>query len=90
MTNAGAPIEAVQVAAAPAVRPAPGGGPGTLTLVDSRTGKRYEIPILEGGVGKKPMPPSLSHCQHQLPFKTKSARGAAFLATHPPTTHPGS
>ena len=44
----------------------------------------------EGGVGKKPLPPSLSHCQHQLPFKTKSARGAAFLATHPPTTHPGS
>ena len=49
--NLGAPIEAVQVAASPAaVRPAAGGGPGSLTLVDSRSGKRYEIPILEGGV----------------------------------------
>ena len=33
-----------------ATRPIAGGGPGTLTLVDSRTGKRYEVPIREGGV----------------------------------------
>ena len=26
-------------------RPAPGGGPGTLTVTDSRTGRTYEIPI---------------------------------------------
>jgi citrate synthase len=30
-------------------RPAPGGGPGVLSVVDSRTGKRYEIPISEHG-----------------------------------------
>lgn len=36
--------------AATATRPIAGGGPGTLTLVDSRTGKRYEVPIREGGV----------------------------------------
>lgn len=33
-----------------AVRPAPGGGPGTLTCVDSRTGKKYELPITEHGL----------------------------------------
>lgn len=31
------------------VRLAPGGGPGTLTVVDNRTGKKYEVPIKEGG-----------------------------------------
>jgi citrate synthase len=36
--------------AASTARPVPGGGPGTLTLVDSRTGKRYDVPIREGGV----------------------------------------
>ena len=36
----------------PLRRPTPGGGPGTLTLVDSRTGKRYDVPIREGGVIK--------------------------------------
>lgn len=30
-------------------RPAPGGGPGTLTVTDSRTGKKYELPISEHG-----------------------------------------
>ena len=26
-------------------RPAPGGGPGTLTVVDNRTGKKYELKV---------------------------------------------
>lgn len=30
-------------------RPTPGGGPGTLSIVDSRTGRRYEIPISAHG-----------------------------------------
>ena len=33
-------------------RPAPGGGPGTLTVTDSRTGKKYEIPISDHGTIK--------------------------------------
>eukprot|EP00899_Mesostigma_viride_P020720 jgi/Mesvir1/2864/Mv13948-RA.2 len=33
-------------------RPAPGGGKGTLTVRDNRTGKTYEIPINEGGTIK--------------------------------------
>lgn len=54
-TTIGTPIEPINVAStssssSTSVRPTPGGGPGSLTLVDSRTGKRYEIPILEGGV----------------------------------------
>ena len=35
--------------AASRVRLAPGGGPGTLTVVDNRTGKKYEIPVQDGG-----------------------------------------
>ncbi|GBF91260.1 citrate synthase [Raphidocelis subcapitata] len=31
------------------VRPAPGGGRGTLTVVDNRSGKKYTIEITEGG-----------------------------------------
>jgi citrate synthase len=27
------------------VRPAPGGGPGTLTVLDNRTGKRYTVSV---------------------------------------------
>ena len=34
--------------AASAERPAPGGGPGSLTVVDNRTGKKYEIKVLGG------------------------------------------
>uniref|UniRef100_A0A7S0VEM7 Citrate synthase n=1 Tax=Polytomella parva TaxID=51329 RepID=A0A7S0VEM7_9CHLO len=30
-------------------RPAPGGGPGSLTLTDNRTGKKYELEISVGG-----------------------------------------
>ena len=30
-------------------RPSPGGGPGSLTVIDNRTGKRYHIPIELGG-----------------------------------------
>lgn len=26
-------------------RPAPGGGPGTLTIVDNRTGKKYDVKV---------------------------------------------
>jgi len=33
----------------PRVRLAPGGGPGSLTVVDNRTGSRYEVPVREGG-----------------------------------------
>lgn len=35
-----------------AVRPAPGGGPGTLTVVDNRTGKKYELAVDEHGTVK--------------------------------------
>lgn len=31
------------------VRPAPGGGKGTLTVIDHRTGKKYTIEVTEGG-----------------------------------------
>lgn len=31
------------------IRPAPGGGPGTLTIVDNRTGKKYEVQVNEDG-----------------------------------------
>ena len=30
-------------------RPLPGGGPGTITIVDNRTGKKYDLKISEGG-----------------------------------------
>jgi len=30
-------------------RPTPGGGPGSLSVVDNRTGKKYELPIEPGG-----------------------------------------
>lgn len=33
-------------------RPKPGGGPGSLTVIDNRTGKRYEIGISEHGLIK--------------------------------------
>lgn len=36
----------------PKERPAPGGGPGTLTVVDNRTGKKYDIPISDHGTIK--------------------------------------
>ena len=36
----------------PKERPAPGGGPGTLSVVDNRTGKKYEIPISDHGTIK--------------------------------------
>jgi len=31
------------------VRPAPGGGKGTLTILDNRTGKKYTVEVSEGG-----------------------------------------
>mmetsp|Transcript_34874 Transcript_34874/g.85401 ORF Transcript_34874/g.85401 Transcript_34874/m.85401 type:complete len:588 (+) Transcript_34874:255-2018(+) len=31
------------------IRPEPGGGPGKLTILDHRTGKKYEVPVHEGG-----------------------------------------
>lgn len=34
------------------VPPAPGGGPGLLSLVDNRTGKKYEFEISDGGTLK--------------------------------------
>lgn len=33
-------------------RPAPGGGPGTLSVTDNRTGKKYEIEISDHGTIK--------------------------------------
>lgn len=36
----------------PYCRPAPGGGLGSLTVIDNRTGKRYELPISEHGTIK--------------------------------------
>lgn len=33
-------------------RPAPGGGPGSLSVLDNRTGKKYEIPISDHGTIK--------------------------------------
>lgn len=36
----------------PKERPAPGGGPGTLSVTDSRTGKKYEIEISDHGLIK--------------------------------------
>ncbi len=36
----------------PKERPAPGGGPGTLSVTDNRTGKKYEIPISDHGTIK--------------------------------------
>ena len=36
----------------PLRRPTPGGGPGTLTVVDNRTGKRYEMSIDDHGTIK--------------------------------------
>ena len=36
-------------AAASTQRPSPGGGPGSLTVVDNRTKKKYQIPIQPGG-----------------------------------------
>lgn len=38
-----------QLTKADTQRPAPGGGPGTLKVTDSRTGKTYEIPISKQG-----------------------------------------
>ena len=34
------------------LRQAPGGGPGTVTLVDNRTGKKYELKVSEDGTIK--------------------------------------
>lgn len=36
----------------PKERPAPGGGPGSLSVLDNRTGKKYEIPISDHGTVK--------------------------------------
>ena len=36
----------------PKERPAPGGGPGSLSVLDNRTGKKYEIPISDHGTIK--------------------------------------
>ena len=33
-------------------RPTPGGGPGTLTVVDNRTGKSYQVAISDHGTIK--------------------------------------
>lgn len=33
-------------------RPAPGGGPGTLSIIDNRTGKKYDVEISEHGTVK--------------------------------------
>ena len=33
-------------------RPTPGGGAGTLSVVDNRTGRRYEIPVDDHGLIK--------------------------------------
>lgn len=41
--------DASQGAPDPRVRLTPGGGPGSLTVIDNRTGSRYEIPVREGG-----------------------------------------
>jgi len=30
-------------------RPSPGGGAGTITITDNRTGKKYDLKISEGG-----------------------------------------
>lgn len=38
-----------QLVKADATRPKPGGGAGTLSVTDSRTGKKYEIAITESG-----------------------------------------
>ena len=45
----GAAAAASKGAPDPRVRLAPGGGPGSLTVVDNRTGSRYEVPVREGG-----------------------------------------
>lgn len=51
-------IESVEVQAHPtlaqesAVRPTPGGGAGTLTVIDNRTGKKYEISVSDHGTIK--------------------------------------
>ena len=37
-------------------RPTPGGGPGSLTVLDNRTGKKYEVPIHEVGPPLLPFP----------------------------------
>ncbi len=42
--RAGLALHTVSAAQA-AVRPKPGGGAGTLTVVDNRTGKKYEIKV---------------------------------------------
>lgn len=34
------------------VRPAPGGGPGTLTVLDNRTGKKYTVRVFVHGRGR--------------------------------------
>ena len=38
-------LELQQTKSAGAQRPAPGGGAGSLTVVDNRTGKKYEIKV---------------------------------------------
>ncbi|XP_024528054.1 citrate synthase 3, peroxisomal [Selaginella moellendorffii] len=45
----GSGIEASIVSAASGSRPAAGGGSGSLTVVDNRTGKKYEFAISDGG-----------------------------------------
>ena len=47
-------LEAFTVSASPMLETAPkfSGGAGTLTVVDNRTGKKYEVAISEGGTVK--------------------------------------
>ncbi|KAG0598229.1 hypothetical protein M758_12G056100 [Ceratodon purpureus] len=54
-SSSGSPmLEAFTVSATPMLESAPkfSGGAGTLTIVDNRTGKKYEVPISEGGTVK--------------------------------------
>jgi citrate synthase len=34
------------------IAPSPGGGPGTLSVIDNRTGKRYQLEISDAGTVK--------------------------------------
>ena len=45
-------LNEVKASADPKERPAPGGGPGSLTVKDNRTGKTYEIEISDHGTIK--------------------------------------
>ena len=45
-------VQVTKAESDPKDRPAPGGGPGTLSVKDSRTGKTYDIPISDHGTIK--------------------------------------